>query len=374
MGDGTWCSALERLAHSAGSQHGELIGVGADGAVPFNVMTNVDPTFAADFAAIGGGDPAINPRVKAGLGAPPLKVLTESDFITADEYRRNPHVQEVSRRWDIGFLCLTTLQRENGLLIGLAVGRSQRAGHITNEERSCFASVAPHVRAAVRAQMALEGQGSALVAGAMEALAIPAFVCDRFGRVQALTPSAEKLIATGRGLELRQGELRACHPGDTKMLAEAIRQATVGLTKPAAPPDKTVLVRGRTAALDPIVLDVIALPRQWQHEFNFTPRVLVVARGARHAVDGGDARRSALLQAAYRLTASEADIALRLAAGKTAEAIAESRRVRSERPGRNGEWDLHLELRNRGLHSRRSCRYERRVGPVAPPGRLYDCR
>ena len=62
-----WYQALEGLAHATGSANGELIGLGANAAVPFNIFTNIDPAFVTDFVAAGGGDPALNPRVGAAL-------------------------------------------------------------------------------------------------------------------------------------------------------------------------------------------------------------------------------------------------------------------------------------------------------------------
>jgi len=45
------------------------------------------------------------------------------------------------------------------MLIGLTVNRSRKEGEATEEVRRIIAAVAPHVRAAVRTQMALDGQG-----------------------------------------------------------------------------------------------------------------------------------------------------------------------------------------------------------------------
>ncbi|HEX6929597.1 MAG TPA: helix-turn-helix transcriptional regulator [Gammaproteobacteria bacterium] len=316
-----WGRALEGLAEATGSSVGELIGLGSNAAVPFNILTNAKPGFEKEFVASGGGDPRINPRVNAGMNAPVLKVLAESDFITPEEYKRHPHYQEFALPWEVPFICLTTLERQNGMLIGLAVARNQRQGHITSQQREVFTSLAPHVRAAVRMQMALEGQGANLLVGAMEALSIPAFVCDSSGRVQALTPAAEQLVSLGRGgLQLRQGHLQATDAGDAKTLNDAIAIAAIGLVEPGPPIQRTVVIRGDEGKVPSVVLDVIALPSPTL-EFSFTPRVLIVARGERHA----DGRRAAILQTVYALTAAETDVALQIAKGRTAEAIAAER-------------------------------------------------
>lgn len=317
-----WYQALEGLADATGSANGELIGLGADAAVPFNIFTNIDPAFVADFVAVGGGDPRLNPRVNAGMNAPTLKVLAESDFITPEEHKRHPHYQEFAVKWGIPYSCLSTLERTDDLLIGLAVGRNASQGHITPKQKDIFASIAPHVRAAVRMQIALEGEGSALLVGALDAMSMPAFVCDRTGAVRAMTPPAEQLLGEGRGLLLRLGQLGAINPGDDRMLNEAIRNALQGRGVGAPPVLQTVIIRKEASTTPVLVLDVIALPAR-QFELGFAPRVLLLVRGER----GRDNRRATILRAAYGLTAAETEVAELLADGRTPDAIALSRGV-----------------------------------------------
>lgn len=317
-----WYEALAALAQATGSQHGQLICIGNDATVPIDILTDIDPAFHDAFVATRGGDPNINPRVRAGMKAPLLETLAECDFISPDEYRRDPHYQEFVIPYDIPYICLATLDREPGMLTGLAVVRNERQGHITEPERAVFASLAPHVRAAVRTQAALEGNGAALLTGAMEALAMPAFVCDRIGTVRELTPAAEQLATANRGLQLKEGRLRAALASDARGLEDAIGAAALGHTRPGAPLLRTVVVRSGEHDLAPIVLDVISLPTQ-ATEFTFMPRVLIVARGSKPAND----RKAAILQTAYDMTSAESDIALQLCSGKTPEAIAAARKV-----------------------------------------------
>jgi DNA-binding CsgD family transcriptional regulator len=317
-----WYAALEGLAEATGSQIGELIGVGSKATVPFNIMTNIDPAFQREFVAAGGGDPTINPRVGAGMKSPTLKVMADYDFITPEDYKRNPHYQEFARPWDIPFICLATLEKLDDGLIGLAVCRSKKDGYITPEQRAAFTSLAPHVRAAVRTQMTLENQGAALLTGAMEGLSLPAFVCDRAGRVKACTPAAEALVWEGRGLQLRQGQLQAGSPGTNKELQDAIDAAALGLVRPGAPLVRSVIICALHPQTAPIILEVIALPTR-SLEFTFAPRVLIVIRGR----NGSERRKTAILQRAFGLTAAEAEVAALVATGRSAEEIAAQRGV-----------------------------------------------
>lgn len=317
-----WYEALADLAHATGSQHGQLICIGDDATVPIDILTDIDPAFHDAFVADGGGDPKVNPRVRAGMKAPLLDVLAECDFISPEEYKRDRHYQEFVLPHNVPFICLSTLDRAPGMLTGLAVIRNERQGHISEPERAIFASLAPHVRAAVRTQAALEGNGAALLAGAMEALSMPAFVCDRTGTVRELTPAAEQLATANRGLQLKEGRLRAALASDARELEDAIGAAAIGQARPGAPLMRTVIVRNGEHDLAPMVLDVIALPPQ-STEFSFMPRVLVVARGSKAASE----RKAAILQTAYGMTSAESDIALQLCSGKSPEIIAAARKV-----------------------------------------------
>ena len=317
-----WYQALEGLAEATGSANGELIGLGANAAVPFNIFTNIDSAFVADFVAAGGGDPQLNPRVNAGIKAPPLKVLAESDFISPDEHKRHPHYQEFAFKWGIPYSCLTTLERTDDLLIGLAVGRNKTQGHITDGQKQVFQSIAPHVRAAVRMQIALEGEGAALLVGALDSMSMPAFIYDRTGVVRAMTPAAEKLLGSERGLQMRLGQLAAINPADDRVLNDAIKNALQGRAAGSAPVMHTVIIRKEQSPLPLLVLDVIALPAR-QFELGFAPRVMVLARGER----ANDSRRNIILRVAYGLTAAETEVAIHLADGRTPDAVAVARGV-----------------------------------------------
>ena len=319
---GRWYSALAGLAAATGSRTGELITVGTDAAVPINIMTNMDPAIHEAAAVARIGDPNINPRIRVGLRTRVLQVMAECDFLTPEEHAKHPHYDEFARPWDIPYICLATLERRDDLLIGLAVLRSEREGHIESGQREIFATLAPHVRAAVRMQIALDGNGTTLLTGAFDTLAIPAFVCGRTGDVQACTEAAEEIARGARGLTLRNHRLRAARDEEDKALQDAIMNAARGRTRHGAPALETVVIRGTNEANVPLVLDVMALP-SLALEFFATSRVLIVVRGSR----GADARKAALLQGVYGFTAAETDIALQLAQGKAAEAIAQERRV-----------------------------------------------
>lgn len=320
-GAGSWYGALDALAAATGSRSGELIAVGPDAALPIHVMTDVSQEFLDDSVVQRIGDPDVNPRIGAGMKSRVLKVMAESDFLTPEEHKVHPHYQAFARPWDIPFICCATLDRHEGLMVGLAVLRSQKQGHVNEQERRVFAAIAPHVRAAVRMHAALEDQGATLLSGLFESLWLPAFLCDRTARVESMTPAAEAIVADGQTLQFKGGKLTAVDDASGKALADAI-DAAAGDRPLAARLPRTVIVRPQSPTRAPLVLDVIALPAR-ALEFNIKTRILVMPQSPA----GGDARRRILLQGVYKLTSAEIDVAMRMLQGAVAEAIADARGV-----------------------------------------------
>lgn len=180
--------------------------------------------------------------------------------------------------------------------------------------------VAPLVPAGARTQMALESV--AMLAGAMDALSIPAFICDGAGTVRSLTTTAETLVRSDRGLSLKSNRLCADNVLESQAIDDAIAAAALAHSQAGNPVHRTIVVRSGRAESPPLVLEVIPLPRP-EHELDLAPRVLVVARGTRVQTE----RRAAVVQAAYALTAAETQIAMQLGAGETPQAIAAARGV-----------------------------------------------
>ncbi|MGE5500369.1 MAG: helix-turn-helix transcriptional regulator [Ignavibacteriales bacterium] len=321
--DGDWISALNAMADACGAESGELIGVGSDAAVPFNWVTRRDTHLADDFVRFGFSSPTVNPRVREGLSAPVMRAWHEVQCSTQDELRRNFSYADFCRSYDIPYGSQTTLMRENGMLIGLATLRGEARGVPQGEHRAAFEAIAPQVRSAVKMQMALERQGSAIIGGALGSLDLAAFVCDRTGLVRAVTPAAEAALAANV-MRLKAGRLSTPRTEDSRMLEAAIAAAAEGPT-PGRPSLRTLVLRGGGGPGDFEVADVITLPRR-EYSFGFEPRVLVTLRTAhRRASD-----LPKVLSGAFDLTPVEASIAVSLADGQSRNEIAAERNTSVE--------------------------------------------
>ncbi len=322
VGSGTWLEGLSALASITGSRAGELIGLGEGHAVTFNWITDLGPEWHNDFLAMGGGDPHLNPHVRAGKDADVLQVRASGEFITSEERRSNPLLAEHSVLFDIPYSCLCPLIKTPQMEIGLAVVRSRSQGEIDARSRALFASLAPHVRMAVRTQLALENQGAKLLAGTLEALSFAVFVCDGQGYVRAMTPAAETWVGEANVLRLRGNILSTTIASQSRALTDAIAAAARPPHRPGAPASSTVLVGSGADRL--MALEVVSLPCTG-FAFGFQPRVLVIVRGLR--TQAAEHTTSLLLRAGFGLTSAEADIALRLGQGQSAEMVAEVRKA-----------------------------------------------
>ena len=315
LGHGSWEAALGLMAAITGSTGAQLIGLGSEATVPFNVMTGVPDETGEAFVAVGGGDPAINSRVRIGLQAAELEVLDETAFTTAADMRLNADYAGWIRTWDMHHVCLTNLVKEPDRHAGLALLRTEREGNVNDEQKRVFAFLARQARVAVRTQMALESQGAQLLSGAMEAVRATAFFCDDFGRVRGMTASAEALLSAGDVLRLRSGVLTTVCEADRRGLEVALTEALTGRA-----PTFAVAAR-RLNTDDRLFIEVAPLPSASTPGFG--PRALVIVHGP--GMD--EARVAAAAGSLYGLSAGEAAITAQLAKGRSPAAIAHERRV-----------------------------------------------
>lgn len=319
VGEGTWLEALEGVAQATGSRTGQLIGLGSEAAVPFNWMTEMPPEASGVFLEAGGGDPRTNRRVGLGGMIPELQVLADGDFAAYGRPDDPADLKDWIDRFDVPHICLSPLIKQEGLLVGLAVLRSRKDGHIDRHQRRVFTQLAPHLRAAVRTQMTLMSQGVSMITGTMETLSIAAFVCDSHGRLLARTSLTEPFLEAGSHFKLRGGRLVTCNEPDGKTLATEIFAA--GLRPGAARPAGPIVLRD-VAGDDPLLVEVAALPAS-RHPFGVERAVLVMVGSRRPAED----RAAAIARALYGLTSTEAQVVDDLVAGLRPQMIAVRRGI-----------------------------------------------
>lgn len=315
LGEVSMEQALEAVAAATGAFGGELIGLGSRAAVPFNIMTGLPPEAAEEFVAAGGGDPGINSRVRAGLRIRPLESLDEYAFTTQADIRRHEPYGDWIARHDVANICLTPLVKTDDLLIGLAVIRNARQGNFEGQERRAFDALAREMQGAVRTQMALQHQSLELMTGVLDAMSAAVFLCDQFGRVRAMTGSAEAVIRHGRCLSIRSGVLQAARQADGPGLESILAEAVAG-RKPDSP-----IVLNSSDGDEMLLME--AAPVSVGHPLRFGVCAMLIVRDA----SGDEARIAGAASAMFGMTAAEAAISAQLALGRPPGRIAGQRGV-----------------------------------------------
>ena len=313
LGELPWEEAVAEMAALTGSMAGELIGLGANAAVSFNLITGFGPEVSQAFVAAGGGDPMINSRVRIGSSIAVGELRDEADFTTADDVKRHGAYGEWIRQHDFANVCLTPLVRDDNLLIGLAAVRSSRQGNIGADEKKAFAALAAHARMAVRTQLMLQQQSLATAAGILDALGASVFVCDAAGRVLALSVAAERLASEGTRLRLVHGQIV---PVEASAQA-ALHAAIAATARERAPGNGPIVLRDAEGG-GALLVETSPVPRS--HPIGLGVAVLVIVRES-----SDDRLRAAeAARALFGLTPAEAAVAAQLVHGRTVAAIAEA--------------------------------------------------
>ena len=316
-----WPDALAEMAAHTGSSHGQLIGVGDGRDLLFNVINDFDHSHTRELIEFGGATPAENYRLAAsghGIARGDYDgVLHETHYDEAARSLRSSRYIDWCEAVDIPYGCQTNLVVDRGGLIGLAALRKRKEGRTSESHRRVFAKAAESARRAVRLQERLEGDQARLLAGTFEAISATAFILDASGRVQAMTEGAEQIVSAG-SVALRNGQLAA--RGTPLSLSQAVRALTTdkGLTH----------LRLRIDSPDdvpPLFFEGFRMPRRgWS--LGHLPHAILLAKTPRRDRAGV----AAFLSAIYQLTASEADIVMRLFEGATRAQIAAVRNVTQE--------------------------------------------
>lgn len=314
---GGWDIALKALARDTGAARGQLLAIGGPYSIPFNHVTDAAPGIVDACAAIGGGGPDVSWRVAAAGRI--LEIVGETQYCQAAKDLKTDIYDDYADWADCRFGCQTTLHQDSSMLLGLAVLRTRDDGPTTQEDRATFAAAAPHALTAVRMQQAIEHQGALLAVGAFEAMGAAVYICDRRGRVMAMSRPAEESLRTRPGLRLRQGWLSTHRSAENR----AFQRALGAILHPAGPvpaPPARLWLDGGDGALSGRICEIFPLPhRKWG--LGFEARAMIVLRTPGNM----DAVRSGFLTEIFPLTPAEAEVAAMAAEGLSREEIAARR-------------------------------------------------
>lgn len=316
-----WLEALDTMARHTGAAHGQLIGVGGARDIPFNIVTNIEPAALQEFIGIGGGSPTVNFRIAACnqdiANGRYDSLLHEQHYDAALPLLETDRYVRWCEEYDIPYGCQTNLVVDRVGIIGFSILRKRKEGRTTAAQRKTFAAASLAARRAVRLQERLEGDQARLLAGAFDAIASTAFILDANGRVQAMTQAAEQLVANGT-VCLRNQQL------DAKGTPLSLAQAVAALVMEGGF-DHVRLRIDATPERPALFLEGFKLPnRAWS--LGSLPHAILLAKQPQRDRAGV----ASFLGALYRLTATEADIAMRLNDGSSRTDIGAARGVTTE--------------------------------------------
>lgn len=309
-----WAGGLAAVARATGTNAVHLCGFDAAGALAFNLVTGATDDMVAEFLVEGGLDPAMNPRTRMVREGVPLRCMTDADLVDDATRAALPIYRGLFRRGDIEHAAIVRLAMPGGTG-GIAAMRGRSAGAMGVPECAVIDAIAPAlsdiVGHATRLGTAQEGATLTTV----EALGCAALLLDGAGRCVAMSQSAEALLAADGPLTLWRGQVVARDRAGAATLGRAIGDAIdlrSGLRGACR-----VILRCPGGAL-PVTIEVTALPQRGSGPLS-RARAMLMRRASPPEPS------AEWLAAAYTLTAAEAAVAVLLARGHDAAAIAERR-------------------------------------------------
>lgn len=317
-----WLKSLDVMAGCTRSAHGQLIGIGADRDVPFNLVTHFDEPDFRTFVEIGGGSPDTNFRIAAAQREIAIgnydQIVHEAHYKAAIPALASSRYVDWCEEVGIPYGCQSNLVVDGSGLIGLAVLRNRKDGRTTPADRAVFGAATQAARRAVRLQERLEGHQAQLLAGALQAIGICAFLVDRRGCLLAHTTRADDLLSSGTvyikdGLLSSQGAPMSLQEAVTALVADAGGLPHIRLKG-------DFVIGGR-----PVLFEGFRLPAQ-EWSLGKLPRAIIIANPPR----GDRAGVTSFLMTLYGLTSAEADIAMRLMDGRSRSQICAERQVTAE--------------------------------------------
>lgn len=314
LGQASWEAALAAVGQAGGGR-GNLVGV-SGGLMQFCWANDIDPGMWDEFGESLNSE-QLNPRLKLGSRTGVMERVEGYDFASDEFLRRYPVYGEVCRRYDVGGGTQMLLDRTGDEYVGLAILRGSREPHGGPGDGEAVDAIAPYVLDAVRLRRMIEEQGALIAQNALEAMRTAAFLCDGWGRVRRLTPSAEVLVAPGGPIALKNGYITLRTDEATRQLLEAIETAVRRPLTPVRMLPADGLGGGR------IILEAAALP-PLPGSLGFAPRAIVAVRRRRLPP------KPALVAAVYALTQAEAEVACALARGDSRDEVAATRGVSVE--------------------------------------------
>ncbi|MDB5454365.1 MAG: transcriptional regulator,LuxR family, partial [Caulobacteraceae bacterium] len=241
--EGAMVEGLDLFARAAGGWSSHLMGVSPTLGLAFDWHAGLTPQSVAEFQAMGGAIPAVNPRLGWLMEQPMFGITGDHECVPEEERASSPFYRDLFVRYDAPFCVAARLPGPGDVKVIIGVNRSAAQGPAGETDKQQIRLLLSHVEGALRVQQALEGHGAMMATQSFEALSMAAFLCNAWGRIVGMTPGAERLVSRGGPLRLNAGQLTALDAAANVGLQAALRAAC------SDPANSSVQTRNTSLAL-----------------------------------------------------------------------------------------------------------------------------
>jgi DNA-binding CsgD family transcriptional regulator len=263
---------------------------------------------------------ALDPRFHIAMQRPE-EVHSDVAVIAPDAFEKSELFNEMLGRHGIRYTLFGSFSLGEGEVFPIAFMRGKAAGAFQQDEVSFLGSLLPNLKHALRLHELIRrlADENRDLRAALDQVSRAIAVVGEGGRVRCANASASAILSKGDGLRTDRGVLAAANADDARQLARATACALAFARQHVSTrwhPSRVAIRRERGTPLE-----LVLLPLTERSVCGPAGHVMVVI----HDPDREVALDEALVAELHGLTATEAEIAVGLAAGRTITDIAHAR-------------------------------------------------
>jgi DNA-binding CsgD family transcriptional regulator len=244
-------------------------------------------------------------------------VVTESMVFNSSELDSLPYNAEFINRFDLRWFAATVLAGEGPSSLVLELQRTTASRPFSTAEIDMLGLLSPQIREAGNLGLCVRELYHKTLLEAFGAFKCGVVLLDWKGCVLEIDPKTESMLSPG--LRVRRGSLRANSSESDSSLQKLIHSAIVEEAIQASNGPRIVAIK--RPGMSPLLVQVLKLAPPCAERFFARAVLTIMDRAAQDLPEVPDLRQI------FRLTASEAQVAVALAEGHDIDEIAEMRGV-----------------------------------------------
>ena len=163
---------------------------------------------------------ALDPFVNLPAG----EVFTVDEFLVPEDYYASEYYQRYVKNTGIVHLMGADLGDDQGNSARLRFARVSGRENFTADDRTLCKVLLPHIQQTIRlhARIVRVESERSLFAGAVDQMAVAAFILDRSARIRHSNRAAQELLDEGKWLCQKRGQMRLLNSGDNKAFRKCL--------------------------------------------------------------------------------------------------------------------------------------------------------